>query len=286
MKKISNFYNEFSAFLASPLGKQVAFYFYFYIVIWLIHLVMISLVSYFHLLLNHNISTIGDWIVDRGWTLIIISKLIVFILVYQFVRLKADYLVLLKKYFKNAIQWPRQEMYVCLMFLLIGIMSLGKVGWNSSLIFELDRIALSSVGTFLFFAFDYVFLVILNLFFPVGDEGKTKKIILFSFLFYFFSFITFQYEQIISMKLLAYFFLLLYVGLWRRPNWSLPLMFLVLFIVPAFSLLGLDPVWGHSFTFFKMLRNISTISIFILVFFATAYLDYRLKHKTEYIFRE
>ena len=175
MKKLQNIYDDFSTSLASPLGQQVKYYFCFYVVIWLVHLVLISIVSYFHLLLNHSISTIGDWIVDRGWTLIVISKLFVFILVYQFVRLKSDYLVLFKKYFKNAIQWPRQEMYVCLLFLIIGLVSLGSIEWNSSLIFELDRIALSGIGSFLFFAFDYVFLVILDLFFPVAEENKTKK---------------------------------------------------------------------------------------------------------------
>jgi hypothetical protein len=252
-----------------------------------VHLVLISIVSYFHLLLNHGISTIGDWIVDRGWTLIIISKTIVFILVYQFVRLKPDYLMLLKKYFKNAIQWPQQEMYVCLLFLPLGLISLGKMGWNSSLIFEIDRILLSLIGTFLFFAYDYIFLIILNILFPITDNRKRmKKMFLFSFLFYFFTYITFQYEQVISLNLTAFFFLLLYTGVWRRPNWTLPLIFLLFFIVPSFALLGLDPVWGHSFTLFRMFRPVSAFSIFCLVAFATGYLHYRLKNKTEYIFRE
>jgi len=130
MKKMLNFFEKFSTSLKSPLGIQAKYYFYFYATICIVHLIMISIVSYFHLLLGHSISTIGDWIVDRGWTLIIISKLLVFVLVYQFVRLKLDYLLLIKNYFKNAIQWPRQEMYVSLLFLLLGLISLGKIHWN------------------------------------------------------------------------------------------------------------------------------------------------------------
>lgn len=286
MKKLLGLYEESRLALASPLGTQARYYFYFYALICFAHLIIISIVSYFHLLLGHNISTIGDWIVDRGWTLIIISKLIVFILVYQFVRLRGNYLLLIKNYFKNAIQWPRQEMYVCLLFLLFGLVSLGNIQWNSSLIFEFDRIFLSVVGTIAFFAFDYVFLIAMELFIPLGEEYKNKRIILFSFLFYLFTYITFQYEQIISIKLFAYFFLLLYLGAWRRTNWTLPFLFLVSFIVPAFTLFGLDPVWGHSFTLFKMIKQISTPSVFILIFFSTGYLQYRLKNKTEYIFRE
>jgi hypothetical protein len=213
--------------------------------------------------------------------------MIVFVIVYQFIKLKTDYVLLIKNYFKNAIQWPRQEMYVCLLFLLVGLISLGKIEWNNSLIFEIDRIILSAFGTFLFFALDFVFLVVMELLFPVSDDVENiKKMLVFSFLFYCFTYITFQYEQNISLKLFAYFFLLLYTGTWRRPNWTLPLIFLVLFIVPVFSLLGLDPVWGHSFTLFKSLKQISTFSIFTLIIFAIGYLHYHLKNKTEYIFRE
>jgi hypothetical protein len=287
MQKIKNIYHLFSAFLASNMGVQAKYYFYFYIIVWLVHLVVISIISYFHLLLNHNISTIGDWIVDRGWTLIVVSKIFVFILAYQFIKLKTDSVVLLRKYLKNAIQWPRQEMYVCLGFLILGLVSLGQIQWNTSLIFEIDRIFLSMLGTFLFFASDFILLVILNLLFPIHEEfAKIKRIILFSYLFYFFTYITFQYEQVISLKLFAYFFLLLYTAIWRRPNWTFPFIFLVFFIIPAFSLLGLDPVWGHSFTIFKMPKQISTFQVFILIIFATGYLQYRLKNKAEYIYRE
>jgi hypothetical protein len=287
MKTIKNYYYSLTNFLESPLGKQVKFYFFFYILVWLIHLILISLVSYFHLLLNHSISTIGDWIVDRGWHLIIISKLLVIFLVFQFVKLKTNYLLLLRTYFKNAIQWPRHEMYVCLIFLITGLLSLGSVQWNASLIFQIDRIILSIIGTFTFFAVDYLLIIILGLVFPVKEEKEiNKRLFLFSFLFYFFTYMTFQYEQIISLKLFAYFYLLLYTGIWRRPNWTLPLIVLLVFIIPAFTLLGLDPVWGHSFSLFKTISKISTSSIFILIFFAIGFLHYRLKKNTEYILRE
>jgi hypothetical protein len=177
-------------------------------------------------------------------------------------------------------------MYVSLLFLLFGLVSLGNIQWNSALIFEFDRIFLSIIGTFAFFAFDYVFLIALELIIPLSEDTKSKRIILFSFLFYLFTYITFQYEQIISLKLFAYFFLLQYLGGWRRTNWTLPFLFLVFFIMPAFTLFGLDPVWGHSFTLFKMLKQISTASVFILIIFSTGYLQYRLKNKKEYIFRE
>ena len=147
-------WNQLSEFFESPFGSQIKYYAFFYFILWSMHLVLISLISYFHLLLNHNIRTIGDWIGDRGWTLIILSKVLIFYLALQFIRLKSKKLSLIKSYFRNSIQLPKKEILVALFFLLIGLMGLGKMGVNHTLIFELDRMLLSIIGTFVFFSID------------------------------------------------------------------------------------------------------------------------------------
>ena len=86
--RFKEIYNLTREFFQSNLGKQILFYCFFYGVLWGVHLILISLVSFFHLLLEHNIRTIGDWIGDRGWGLIILSKMSVFYLAMLFVNLK------------------------------------------------------------------------------------------------------------------------------------------------------------------------------------------------------
>lgn len=284
---LSHYYEKAALFLRSPLGKQVVFYFFFYAFLWGFHLILISLVSYFHLLLNHNIRTIGDWISDRGWTLIIISKLIVFYLAMLFVNLRTKKIFSLKSYFRNSIQSPRIEIFVTLIFLIIGLMGIGEMKINRTMIIEIDRLIFSMAGTFVFFAVDYVLLVILDVFYPLRDEHlRLKRIFLFPLLFYFFTAATFVYEQTISFKLYALFFLLLYSGEWRRKNWTLPALFLTSFIIPAFSLMSLDPVWGEIYSPFVPAKKIGGVSFLILIAFAVGYLQYTLKKKPEYIYRD
>lgn len=274
-------------FFDSPIGSQIKYYALFYFVLWSVHLILISLISYFHLLLNHNIRTIGDWIGDRGWALIILSKVLIFYLALQFIRLKSKKINLVRSFFRNSIQIPRKEVVVTLLFLLIGLMGLGKIGYNHTLIFELDRILFSSIGTFIFFSVDYALLIVLEIFFPiVDDKEKKQKLFLFPFIFYACTYATFIYEQTVSFKLYAFFFLLLYLGDWRRRNWSLPFLFLVAFLIPCYTLFGMDPVWGSSYSFLSMERTITSLSLFILIGFGVAYLERTQKKNPEYIYRE
>ena len=278
---------EFSDFLDSPLGSQIKYYTLFCFVLWSVHLILISLISFFHLLLNHNIRTIGDWIGDRGWILIIISKVLIFYFSLQFIRLKSKKLNLIKSYFRNSIQIPRKEIIVALFFLLIGLMGLGRLVLNNTLIFEIDRMVLSIVGTFIFFSVDYALLIVLEIFFPLESaKDKKWKLFLFPLLFYYFNYATFIYEQTTSFRLYAFFFLLMYLGEWRRRNWTLPLLFLVAFLVPCYALFGLDPVWSSSYSFFRMDKVVSSFSLFVLIAFALGYLERTLKNKPEYIYRD
>lgn len=274
-------------FFSTPLGCQIKYYALFYFVLWSFHLVLISLISYFHLLLNHNIRTIGDWIGDRGWFLILLSKILIFYLALQFINLKSNKMTLIRGYFRNSIQIPRKEIFVALLFMLIGLMGLGKMGVNRTLIFELPRMVLSAAGTIIFFSVDYAMLVILEIFFPLRSmKENRRKLFLFPLLFYYFTYATFIYEQTVSFKLYAYFFLLLYLGEWRRRNWTLPLLFLLAFLVPSYTFLGLDPVWSSNYTFLAMEKNITSFSIFILVGFAVYYLNRTERKNPEYIYRD
>ena len=286
-ERIQESYISVRDFFKSNMGKQILIYFLFYGFLWGLHLVLISLISFFHLLLDHNIRTIGDWIGDRGWTLIIISKVIVFYLAMLFVSLKTKKFFSLKSYIRNSIQTPRIEVFVAILFLLIGLAGIGEMTFNSTMIVEVERIALSIAGTFVFFAVDYIFLVILDVFYPVREESlRLKRLFLLPFLFYLFSAVTFVYEQTISIKLYAFFLLMLYSGEWRRKNWTLPAIFLIAFIIPSYSLLGMDPVWGEAYSPIIASKKIGSVSLFILIGFALGYMQYTLKKKPEYIYRD
>lgn len=287
MIQFKRYWQQLIKFFDSSLGAQIKYYFLFYIVLWGAHLVLISLISYFHLLLNHNIRTIGDWISDRGWILIILSKILIFYLALQFIRLKNKKINLVKSYFKNSFQMPRKEIIAALLFILVALMGLGRVQLNRTMIFEPDRLILSALGTFIFFSVDYVLLIILEIFHPLhSPKDRLHRLLIFPLLFYYFSYATFIYEQIVSFRLYAFFFLLMYLGEWRRRNWSLPFVFLIGFLVPCYTVFGLDPVWSSSYTPFIMEKTISSFSVFVLVAFTVTYLYRAKKLNPEYVYRD
>lgn len=287
MNNTKRYFSQVTNFFDSALGSQIKYYAFFYFVLWSFHLILISLVSYFHLLLNHNIRTIGDWIGDRGWVLIITSKVLIFYIAFQFIRLKTKKINFVRGYFRNSVQMPRKEIVASLLFLILGFTGMGQVKLNSIIIFEFSRMFFSVLGTIIFFAVDYALLIILEIFYPIHAEGKrTQKLFLFPLLFYLFTYATFIYEQSVSIKLYGYFFLLLYLGEWRRKNWTLPLLYLLAFLVPVYSFFGLDPVWGSNYSFFLIDKNISSFSHFILIGTAILYLHFNQENNPEYIYRD
>jgi hypothetical protein len=279
--------NKINEIFKTPLGKQSLNYFLFYIIIWIIHLILISFITYFHLILNHNIGTIADWIVDRGWIVISLTKIFIFSLATQFMKLRTKKFVLIKGMLRNAISIPRTESFVVLLFLILGIVALGDIKINPSYFLDFWRSFSSVIGTFIFFAVDLFFLLFLDIFNPLKtDEEHFNKIIIFPFLFYIFTKMTFIYEQMVSFKLYGYFLLILYIAYWRRRNWTLPILFISVFFVPLFTFLGLDPVWGNSFSLFKGNNEIGTMPINVLLIFACGYLEWKKRAIPEYIYRD
>lgn len=286
-KTLRSLYSLMLKNIKSNLGIQIATYLLFYAVLWGGHLIIISLISFFHLLLDHNIRTIGDWISDRGWTIIIIVKLIVLYVVMLFANLKTDKMYSLKSYFRNSVQNPRFEIIVVYFFFLIAVVGVGNVHFNSTMIIEIHRILLSIVGTFVFFGTDFVLLTVLDVYYPLKDHReKVKKNFIMPAIFYAFSAATFVYEQTISLKLYPLFFLLLYISEWRRKNWTLAAFFLIFFIIPLYSFIGLDPVWGSTYTPFLPKVRIHAISFVTLVAIGIFYLEFIKRKKTEYIYRD
>ena len=284
MKKLLNY---LQVFFKTALGKQVINYALFYAVIWAFHLIFVSVIAFFHLILNHNIGTIADWIVDRGWIEIMVTKLLIFFFAIQFMKLRNIKYAHIRGMLRNAVAFPRHEVFVSVIFLLIAVMSVGEIKMNHAYIIDVYRFLISILGTLVFYGVDLVMILILDVFNPLKTEKEEKnKMIIFSFLFWLFTRMTFIYEQSVSFSLFPYFFLLLYFAYWRRRNWTLPLFLLASFFVPAYALLGLDPVWGSSFTLFYMQRPIHVVSIICMVLILFSYLEYQKRKFPEYIYRD
>jgi len=75
-----------------------------------------------------------------------------------------------------------ERIYCCDHILLMGLMGIGQVSFNSSVILEIHRMILSAIGSLIFFIVDYSLVVVLETFFPIESAiDKKRKLIIFLF---------------------------------------------------------------------------------------------------------
>lgn len=271
----------------TPLNEQGKRYFFYQATVWIFHLLVISLVSFFHLILNHSLGTIAEWINERGWQLIIFTKLSVMFLFLQFFSLKFQIINKLKSFYQNGKMWPRTDFAVMGIFFFIALLALGRPEINSAIIFEIDNLVLSYLGFIIFFAVDFIFLILLNANFPLAREERFKGAILHSLLFYLGTWISFQYEFAkVNSIFFFLFFMLLNLSMWRRENWTLPFLFLFFVISPISAFMGFDPVWQNQYSILRFSENISGIEFNLLIGISLLYLHYRKRVEPEYIYRD
>lgn len=278
---------ELRDFFYSNLGRQSWYYFLLYVAIWIVHLIFISVITFFHLNLNHNIGTIADWIVDRGWQSILLSKGLVFLVLFHFLKLRISKFEKIKVMLLNSKAIRRKEFYVVYILLLVIIWAIYGINFNGQFIFEPIRLFFSSLSGFLFFALDLIFLIVMDFEFPLKNrKDEVIKIFVFPLLFYLFTSVTFVYEQNISFNLYALFFILLSFLYWRRRNWTMPVSLIIFLYVPLISLFGLDPVWESRFSFFSPTLKVDSSLWFILGLLVFYYLDFKRRLNPEYIGRD
>ncbi len=280
MKKLKDFFH-------SNLGRQCWYYFLLYIAIWIVHLIFISVITFFHLNLNHSIGTIADWIVDRGWQSILLSKGIVFLVLFHFLKLRISKYEYIKKMFSNSKAAKRKEFYVVYCSIVVILWAIYGIQPNGQFIFDPIRLFFSMISGFLFFALDLLFLLLLDFEFPLKKRrDEVKKIFLFPLFFYFFTSMTFVYEQNINFNLYSLFFILLMFLYWRRRNWTMPLSLILFLYVPMYSIFGLDPVWESRFSFFLPTQKVHSVFWPVLAFVIFYYLEVKKRINPEYIGRD
>ena len=112
---------------------------------------------------------------------------------------------------------------------------------------------ISYFGQILFFGVDIILLLLLDDFYRL-ESGfhKISRNILFPLIFLGFSNISFLFGKNLNFLLVFHLIIMIYLTYDRQRNWTVPLTYLSLVVAPMGALMGLDPIWGNSFSLFKM----------------------------------
>jgi len=270
--------------VATPMLTMLVFYFIF----WLSHLFLISVISFFHFLLEHRLGIIEDWIFYQGWEIVMISKGFAFFIIVKFLTIRVDFKISLTRLLKQHLSIIPVHMFILSFAMLFSFLLWMRPGLSPESNFYPLRMVVCYFGNILFFGTDLLILWILGLIELNKSNSLDKhskrelfswKMALVPLMLAAFPYLAakwiFLYETNINVLIMfwAYFICLPLQIDMSSPSPSLFILAAV--VAPLNSLIGLDPLWGHNFSPFLASEAIDLRILFGLAICFSSYFYYR-----------
>jgi len=249
---------RFGSFSSSFAARKIFLYFFGYCFLFLLtHLALISLVSFFHFLLDHEMAVIEDWLYRNAWELIICAKLVSAFLITKALKLN-NYSIVSLFYILKSERWiPNKRAILFTVFIAVFFYALILVINKDGLISN-QKISnftyISFFGSCLFYFIDFI--VITNLFHNINISGKKKHTVLLFSLVVAFLLTTraaLPYNEKYYDFVALHFITLMIFLIKEKVNILNPIIYTAIVIGPFSSVYGLDIVWdnSHSIYYFK-----------------------------------
>lgn len=242
--------------------KQLGFYYFLYCLIFVLtHLMLISVFSFFHFLLEHEMGTIENWISRNTWEILAIAKLIACWGLIRITQLNYYGDKKIWDYFKEMKLKPTKKSLAFAAFVLVVFYSLivqfgGGIKSNQFL----DDLFLSSyLGSSIFYGVDIFCLLYLQRFFNFKQNSLYRWSFILLILFLISSKIVLPYLSKYFIFLIVHFLFLYYLGNKRLVGDML--VYLLLLVGPLSSLLGMDLVWDNSYAIFTYNEKVPVLGI-------------------------
>lgn len=258
--------------ISKPFSSKITHYYIFFCLIFvLMHLLLVSIFSFFHFLLDHEMGTIESWISRNTWELIFIAKLSAFFVSYKLTKLNDYREQKLRDYFKSLSMKPTRKAMILSCF-IIGIFYALIVQFGGGIKSNqfLDELLVSSfLGAFFFFAIDIIYLIYLNEFYKSDKLNSVNMLIVLLVIFILASKIVLPYMSKYLIFLVVHFVTLIYM--YSKKNLADIFVYLVLIVAPMSSFFGLDLVWDNSFAIVNYKEKVPVFGIIGIWLIAITY---------------
>ena len=154
-------------------------------------------------------------------------------------------------------------------------MTFGRPVQDDKVSIEILKMMTSYFGVIVFFMCDILILNLMDILYPLEVKFKRAKFFLFPFLTHIFFYWSVPYARNISFQIYFIFMMLIYLSHYKNLNWTYPLLFLGTVIAPLISVMGLDFIWGGTYSFFIMRGELQLFHYLILVITSILFLRYR-----------
>jgi hypothetical protein len=269
--------------------RELSFYVFYNLITLVSITIIVSLITFFHFLLDHSFEAIESGIFDNGWGLIIISKLIALFVVMKIYVLNKNDRPSLKKLAFDHFTFPKREVFPILLSYWGMFLLMERTSFVTGV--EYEKVIKSFVYAFIFYWSD--------LFLLAQISKKENKFSLKNFLYPLFFIITSKLsfllitvsDEIGQITIFITFFnmmVLLFLSNTRGNKFSLsgPLIFLMAYICPMISFFGLDPVWGNTeavraLDIASYFKNYIILSLLIMCYIYLKKIKYRKSYGIE-----
>ena len=219
-------------------------------------LVIVSLISFFHFLLDHKLGVIEDWVFDKGWEIVVLVKVLSFIVIQKFVHLPS----LSRQPFRDMIieSWksPSRNLFaLCIAGFIISIFSAVPVT-NFHQGTNIFKALISFSGISVLFLLDVLMIISIRYHTGFGSWGNRFAVVFMAALFWGGNKILFPFAIDFGAREFFLHMSVLQLAMWGRDNWADPAFFIGFIIAPMAALIGLDPVWGNRFSMFTASNEI------------------------------
>ncbi len=228
----------------------------YYVLAGMFQLVIVSLISFFHFLLDHKLGVIEDWVFDKGWEIVVLVKVLSFIVIQKFVHLPS----LSRQPFRDMIieSWksPSRNLFaLCIAGFIISIFSAVPVT-NFHQGTNIFKALISFSGISVLFLLDVLMIISIRYHTGFGSWGNRFAVVFMAALFWGGNKILFPFAIDFGAREFFLHMSVLQLAMWGRDNWADPAFFIGFIIAPMAALIGLDPVWGNRFSMFTASNEI------------------------------
>ena len=249
----------------------------FYFFSWPVHIVVVSIISFFHFRLNHQLIVIENWIFDYSWQTHTVSKIISFFLFFKFFLGMSTY-SLLERVIYTTNKLPSLGVVILCLMNLAFILYIGTPERYENVLFSYQRLLFHSVTIIGSFFVDLMVLEILE------DEISSEinpcfKILVISLIVFIYMLVTLFHGWNLSILLLFLLFLNFSYYFLYENRFMNSIIFSLLVVSPLFSIFGFDPVWTNKYSLYIFKNKNIEMPLIVLVFVSILYRYYIIKTK-------
>lgn len=251
------------------------------LVLWLIHLIMISIIAFFHFQLDYSLSNIEDWVSYNAWEILVLTKLSAFWFYFRFLTIRVESRFPVRLMLQHGFSPLKFENLIPLLFILLFIFAVGLPEASDAILVSWLKVLWSYLGVVIFYGVDIFIFIALQDVYPLGKRDRRYLDIICALLLTIASYGIFPYVSgarvVLFLTLYLTSFFTHYLN--HGKNWTLPVFYLFIVAAPLASFFGVDTVWAGRFAPLKMTHEIGIIESMVLIVALTFFKRFKETNK-------